>query len=131
MLSPDLPILSLHLCVALLDMKLLPESEEDVRMASLLRLVPTSGPEEKRAKVESESIFLPGTSSSTFSGKLTTLHKSLTSGVASSPFGGNESSSTKNIGSLSSGSSSSSSGSVRKSFSSNSLKIGVQKKIPR
>jgi hypothetical protein len=55
------------------DLKLLPESEEDARMASLLRLVPTSNPDEKRAKIENESIFSPGSSTSSFGGKLKSM----------------------------------------------------------
>lgn len=38
-------------------MELLPESEEDKRMASLLKLIPTNKPDEKREKIENESIF--------------------------------------------------------------------------
>ncbi len=55
------------------DLKLLPESEEDARMASLLRLVPTSNPDEKRSKIENESIFSPGSSTSSFGGKLKSM----------------------------------------------------------
>jgi hypothetical protein len=93
-------------------MRLLPETEEDVRMASLLRLVPTSDPEEKRARIETESIFSPSpsTSGSGFGGKLKSLQQTLRNNAEVSPF---------------STPSSSSSG---RSLSSKSLKIGVQRK---
>ena len=113
-------------------MNLLPETSEDAHMASLLRLIPTSEPEEKRSKIETESIFSPSTSGAGskpgFGGKLKSLQQTLRSKneTSSSTFGG-----TPAASSFSSPGSSSSSGSSEKSLSSKSLKIGVQRKKQR
>ncbi len=47
----------MNIIVTSADMELLPESEEDARMASLLKLIPTTKPDEKREKIEKQSIF--------------------------------------------------------------------------
>lgn len=110
-------------------MKLLPETDEDARMASLLRLIPTSDPDQKRSKIENESIFSPSTSGSGsnpgtgIGGKLKTLQQSIRSKNEASGFGGMPSASPFSTPSSSSGSSSSG-----RSLSSKSLKIGVQRK---
>ena len=102
------------------DLKLLPENAEDVRMASLLRLVPaSSNPDEKRTKIENESIFSSSngknsTASTSFSGKLKSLQESI-------------SSSKNNFSSPRSSSSSSSGNSVKRRDV--GLKIGVKRKM--
>jgi len=68
-------------------MKLLPESEEDSRMASLLKLIPSNKPDEKREKIETESIFEKGKPSQSFGSKLQNLHKAIsTQNGGSTPF---------------------------------------------
>ena len=99
------------------DLKLVPENEEDARLASLLRLVPVSNPEDKRSLIETESIFSPGTSTASFGGKLKHLQQSISAKNGGNPF--------SSPSSKSSGSSMSGRGKLK------SLKIGVKRKIVR